>query len=124
LTDARQEERARIAVLTSIGQAIKGKGMDPAQGAKFLLDIRADPSLSTPLRQAVLMALGISSQPPVLRYLVEATSDPEPQIRVAAVDALARFVPPQVSLLDKLARSPDQVVRTRANLILNKYKTQ
>jgi hypothetical protein len=40
-------------------------------------------------------------------------------MRVAAVDALARFTPAQTATLDKLAHSPDAVVRKRANQILD-----
>ena len=70
-------------------------------------------------RQAALIAIGISSQPSVLRYLFEAMGDKDPQMRVAAVDALARFTPTQTAALDKLAHSPDAVVRKRANQILD-----
>ena len=55
----------------------------------------------------------------VLRYLFNAMGDRDPQMRVAAVDALARFTPAQTAALDKLAHSPDAVVRKRANQILD-----
>ncbi len=123
LADTRQDERARATILMSIGQSIKGKALDPQLGLKFLMDIRGDQYLPSTLRQAALVALGISSQQQVVRYILEAMADKDAQIRVAAVDALARFTPPQVQLLDKLARSPDQTVRTRANLILNQFQS-
>jgi hypothetical protein len=56
-----------------------------------------------------------------LRYLFEATGDKDPQMRVAAVDALARFTPRQTAALDRLAHSPDAVVRKRANQILDAF---
>ncbi len=119
LTDPKQDERARIAVISAIGQAVKSKTLDANQGMRFLFEFQADRALPIALRQAAVVALGISSQPAIVRQLFQTASDKDPQIRVAAVDALARFTPPQVSLLDKLARSTDQAVRTRANQILN-----
>ena len=44
--------------------------------------------------------------------------------RVVAVDAIARFTPPQTALLEKLARSPDPVVRKRANQILDQLQAK
>jgi hypothetical protein len=38
------------------------------------------------------------------------------------VDALGRFSPPQVAMLDKLARSGDPIVRTRANKVLDQLQ--
>ncbi len=120
--DVRQDQRARAAILTAIGQAIKGKTLDANQGARFLMDIQADPNLGASLGYAALMALGASSQPSVMRYILEAMGDKDAQRRVVAVDAIARFTPPQTALLEKLARSPDPVVRKRANQILDQLQ--
>jgi HEAT repeat protein len=119
LTDNRQDERARAAVAMALGQAIKDGRVEATQGINTLMEIRGGASLPTPVRRAALMALGTSNQPLVVRQIFEATGDKDVQIRVAAVDALGRFVPPQVALLDRLARSTDQAVRARANQILN-----
>lgn len=118
LADTRQDERARASVLMTIGQAIKNRTLDAERGVRFLLDVRNDQYLPPVLRQAALVAMGISGQASVIRYLVEATGEKDTQLRLAAVDALARFTPPQVQLLDKLARSPDQAVRARAAQLL------
>jgi HEAT repeat protein len=120
--DARQDQRARAAILTAIGQAIKGKTLDANQGARFLMDIQADPNLGASLGYAALMALGASSQPSVMRYILEAMGDKDTQRRMVAVDAIARFTPPQTALLEKLARSPDPVVRKQANQILDQLQ--
>ncbi len=119
LFDSSQDMRARTAIVMAMGQAIKGKSTDASQGIGFLMDIHTELAWPVALRQAALIALGISSQPSVLRYLFEAIGDKDPQMRVAAVDALARFTPPQTAALDKLAHSPDAVVRKRANQILD-----
>jgi HEAT repeat protein len=121
--DAGQDQRARAAILMAIGQAIKGKTLDANQGVRFLMDIQADPHLRATLGHAALMALGVSSQPSVLRYILEAMGDRDTQRRVVAVDAVARFTLPQTALLEKLARSPDPVVRKRANQILDQLKS-
>ncbi len=122
LVDSRQDERARVAVVTALGQAIKTKAIQTAPGLKALMETRANPSLPVSLRRAALVALGISSQSSVVRYIFEASGDSDVQMRIAAVDALARFTPPQVQLLDRLARGPDQAVRTRANQVLDALK--
>ncbi len=122
LADTRQDERARTAIIMTMWQAIKNKTLDASQGTKFLLEIKGDHYLPPAIRQAALIALGVSSQTSVMRYLLEATGDREVPMRVAAVEALARFTPLQVQLLDKLAHSPDQAVRTRANQILDKLQ--
>jgi HEAT repeat protein len=120
--DGKQDPRARAAILTAIGQAIKGNAMDANQGVSFLMEMQIEPSLPVSLRQAALIALGISSQPSAARYLSMVVSDSDPQMRVAAVDALGRSMPPQVALLEKLARGGDQAVRGRANQILNQLQ--
>jgi HEAT repeat protein len=122
--DTGQDQRARAAILTAIGQAIKGKTLDANQGARFLMDIQADPNLGAALGYAALMALGVSNQPSVMRYILEAMGDKDVQRRTVAVDAVARFTPPQTALLEKLARSPDPVVRKRANQILDQLQSQ
>lgn len=122
LADARQDERARSAVVMAIGQSVKNKALEAQPGLKALMEIRASLALPSSLQRAALVALGVSSQPSVVRYILEAAGDKDVQMRVSAVDALARFTPPQVALLDKLARSPDQAVRTRANQILDKLR--
>jgi len=119
LFDSTLDLRARTAIVMAVGQAIKGKATDANQGVGFLMDIHTEPAWPAALRQAALIALGQSSQPSVLRYLFEAIGDKDPQMRVAAVDALARFKPPQTAALDRLAHSPDAVVRKRANQILD-----
>lgn len=119
LSDSSQDLRARTAIVAAMGQAVKGKTIDARQGIGFLTEIHAELAWPVALRQAALIALGISSQPPVLRYLFNAMGDKDPQMRVAAVDALARFTPAQTAALDKLAHSPDAVVRKRANQILD-----
>jgi len=119
LFDSTQDLRARTAIVTAMGQAIKSKAADANQGIGFLMDMHMEPAWPVALRQAALVALGISSQPSVLRYLFEAIGDKDPHMRVAAVDALARFTPPQMAALDKLAHSPDAAVRKRANQILD-----
>ena len=119
ISDSSQDLRARTAIVTAIGQAVKGKAADARQGIRFLMDIHTELAWPVALRQAALIALGISGQPSVLRYLYNAMGDKDPQIRVAAVDALARFTPAQTAALDKLAHSPDAVVRKRANQILD-----
>jgi len=120
--DPKQDPRACSAILTAIGQAIKSKTIDANQGVSFLMDIYGERSLPVLVRQAALMALGISSQPPVMRYLLTAMGDKDVQMRVAAVDAVARFTPPQIALLDKLAHSPDKALRARANQILDQLQ--
>ena len=122
--DAGQDQRARAAILMAIGQAIKGKTLDANQGVRFLMDIQADPHLRAALGHAALIAMGVSSQPSVLRYILEAMGDKDTQRRVVAVDAIARFTPPQTALLEKLARSPDAVVRKRANQILDQLQAK
>ncbi|MEE8391527.1 MAG: HEAT repeat domain-containing protein [Anaerolineae bacterium] len=122
LTDARHDERAQAAVVMAIGQAIKGGTLEASQSVPVLMEIRVDSSLPPSMQRAALVALGISSQPSVVKTIFEATGGKDEQMRVAAVDALARFTPPQVDLLDKLARSTDQAVRTRANQILDKLQ--
>jgi HEAT repeat protein len=117
--DSTQDLRVRTAIVTALGQAIKNKAADANQGIGFLMDMHLEPAWPISMRQAALIAIGISSQPSVVRYLIEAIGDKDPQLRVAAVDALARFTPPQVAVLDKLAHSPDVVVRKRANQILD-----
>jgi len=119
LADASQDERVRITVLMATGQAIKAKMLDANQGMALLLETYGNLSLPLPLRSAALIALGISNQPSAVRHIIGAISNREANLRIAAVDALARFTPPQVSLLEKLARSPDQAVRKRANQILD-----
>jgi len=119
LFDSTQDLRARAAIVTAIGQAIKSKAADANQSIGFLMDMLMELAWPISMRQAALIAIGISSQPSVLRYLFEAIGDKDPQMRVAAVDALARFTPPQMAALDKLAHSPDAVVRKRANQILD-----
>ena len=123
LFDPSQDLRARAAIVTAMGQAIKSKAADAHQGVGFLMDMHMEPAWPVAMRQAALVAIGISSQPSVLRYLIEAIGDKDPQMRVAAVDALARFTPPQIATLDKLAHSPDAVVRKRANQILDALQT-
>jgi HEAT repeat protein len=118
LENDREDQRARAAVLTAIGQAIKGRTLAADQGIKFLLDIISDPRLSSTFGYAALTALGISSHPSALRHLLEAMSHKDVQMRVVAVEALGKFAPPPRSLLERLARSPDQAVRARANQIL------
>ncbi len=120
--DARQDQRARAAILSALGQAIKGKTLDANQGVRFLMDIQADPNLGASLGYAALMALGVSSQPSVMRYILEAMGDKDAQRRAVAVDAIARFTPLQTALLEKLARSPDPVVRKRADQILDQLQ--
>jgi HEAT repeat protein len=124
LLDSRQDERARAAVVTALGQAIKARAMEAVPGLKTLMETRANPSLPVSLRRTALVALGISSQASVVRCIFEASADHDVQMRLAAVDALARFTPPQVQLLDRLARSPDQAVRTRANQVLDALKAK
>ena len=119
LTDNRQDERARAAVAMALGQAIKAGRAEVTPGVNTLMEIRGSASLPTSVRRAVLLALGTSSQPSVVKQIFEATGDKDVQIRIAAVDALGRFVPPQVALLDRLARSTDQAVRARANQVLD-----
>jgi HEAT repeat protein len=119
LTDNRQDERARAAVAMALGQAIKDGRVEGTPGVNTLIEIRGSASLPTPLRRATLMALGTSSQPSVVKHIYEATGDTDVQIRIAAVDALGRFTPPQVELLDRLARSTDQAIRARANQVLD-----
>jgi HEAT repeat protein len=123
LFDSSQDLRARTTIVTAIGQAIKSKAADANQGIGFLMDMHVEPAWPVALRQAALVAIGISSQASVLRYLIEAIGDKDPQMRVSAVDALARFTPPQIATLDKLAHSPDAVVRKRANQILDALQT-
>jgi HEAT repeat protein len=120
--DPKQDPRARTAILTAVGQAIKGRVMDADQGVSLLMEVQNEQFVPVPVRQAALIALGISSQPAAARYLSMAVSDSDPQMRVTAVDALARFTPPQVALLDRLARSAEPVVRTRANQILGQLQ--
>jgi len=120
--DPNQDPRARAQVLTSIGQAVKGKVMDANQGIGLLMEVQTDQAQAAPVRQAALVALGISSQPTAVRFLSMAVADKDPQLRVAAVDALGRFSPPQVAMLDKLARSGDPIVRTRANKVLDQLQ--
>jgi HEAT repeat protein len=122
LTNASQDERARTAIVTALGQAIKGGILDANLGVKTLMEARSDSSFPPSVRRAALVALGISSQASVVKYIFEATGDQDKATRIAAVDALARFTPPQVDLLDKLARSPDQDVRARANQILDRLQ--
>lgn len=120
LADAQQDERARAAVVTALGQAVKSKTLNADLGLSLLLEIVADSRLSPVLRQAAVLALGISNQPSAVRHILNALGDKDEGIRLAAVDALAKFTPPQTSLLDKLAHSADKAVRARANQILNK----
>ena len=122
LTNASQDERARSAVVMALGKAVKSGTLDANLGVKTLLEARSDSSLPPLVQRAALGALGISSQPSVVKHIFEATGDKDVKMRVAAVDALARFAPPQIDLLDKLARSPDQDVRARANQILDKLQ--
>jgi HEAT repeat protein len=119
LTDNRQDERARAAVAMALGQAIKDGRAEATPGVNTLMEIRGSASLPTSVRRAALMALGTSSQPSVVKHIYEATGDKDVQIRIAAVDALGRFAPPQVELLDRLARSMDQAIRARANQVLD-----
>jgi HEAT repeat protein len=122
LANAKEDERARLSVLASFGQAIKGGVLDATQGIKFLVEIKGDQYLPPALRRGAITALGASSQQAAVRYLLEATNDKETETRIAAVDALAKFTPPQVAILEKLARSPDQAVRARANQILDYFQ--
>ncbi len=122
LTNAGQDERARAAVVMALGQAIKSGALDANQGIKTLMEARSDSSFPPSVQRAALVALGISSQSSVVKYIFEATGDRDRAMRIAAVDALARFTPPQVDLLDKLAKSPDQDIRARANQILDKLQ--
>jgi HEAT repeat protein len=96
--------------------------MEANQGVGFLMQVQADASQPAAIRQAAVIALGISSQPAAVRFLAMAAGDKDAQMRVAAVDALARFAPPQMALLDKLARSGDPTVRARANQVLNQLQ--
>lgn len=118
VADAQQDERARAAVVTALGQGIKSKTLNADQGLSTLSGMAADLCLSWLLRQAALLALGISNQPFAVRQILSALSDKDERVRLAAVDALCKFTPPQTSLLDKLAHSADKAVRTRANQIL------
>jgi len=122
LADARHDERARASVVMAIGQAIRHGTLEAKQSIQTLMEIKENSSLPPSMQRAALVALGSSSQPSVVRTILEATRDKDVQMRVAAVDALARFAPPQVALLDKLARSRDQAIRTRANQILDKLQ--
>lgn len=124
LADARQDERARSAIAIALGQAIRDGSLEASLGVKTLMEIRVDSSLPSSVQRAALVALGISSQSSVVKYIFQATGDKDEHMRVAAVDALARFAPPQVAFLDRLARSTDQVVRTRANQILDKLEAE
>jgi HEAT repeat protein len=119
LFDSSQDLRARTAIVAALGQAVKGKLIDARQGIDFLIGIHTELAWPVAMRQAALIAIGISSQPSVLRYLFESMGDKDPQMRAVAVDALARFTPTQTAALDKLAHSPDAVVRKRANQILD-----
>jgi HEAT repeat protein len=119
LTDNRQDERARAAIAMALGQAIKGGTAEATQGVGILMEIRTSSSVPTSVRRAALMGLGTSSQPSVVKHIFEATGDKDAGVRIAAVDALGKFAPPQVELLDRLARSTDQAVRARANQVLD-----
>ncbi|HDQ70632.1 MAG TPA: hypothetical protein ENN19_00875 [Chloroflexi bacterium] len=120
VAQASQDERARAAIVMAVGQAVKAGALEARPGLQTLMAIWGNSSLSPALRRSALTALGVSSQPSVVKHLFEATADRDEHTRVAAVDALARFDPPQVDLLDRLARSTDPLVRARANLILDK----
>ena len=119
LVDRRQDERARAAIAMALGQAIRGGTVEATQGVSILIEIRASSSVPASVRRAALIGLGTSSQASVVKHIFEATGDRDAEIRIAAVDALGRFVPPQVELLDRLARSTDQAVRARANQVLD-----
>ncbi len=120
--NAGQDGRARAAVVMALGKAIQGGSVEASSGGQTLMDVRRDSSLSTTVRRAALLALGVSSQPSVIKHLFQSTGDPDEQMRVAAVEALARFIPPQVDYLDRLARSTDQAVRARANQLLDQLQ--
>ncbi|MCP4536072.1 MAG: hypothetical protein GY832_02900 [Chloroflexi bacterium] len=122
LTNASQDERARVAVVIALGQAIKNKILDASQGVRTLMEVRSDSSFPPSVQRAALVAMGISSQSSVVKYIFEATGAKDQEMRIAAVDALARFTPPQIDMLDKLAKSPDPDVRARANQILDKLQ--
>ncbi|HET89864.1 MAG TPA: hypothetical protein ENN99_03865 [Chloroflexi bacterium] len=122
LGSAGQDERARSAVVMALGKAIKDRMLEAGQGVQTLMEVKANSSLPVPVRRAALLALGMSSQPSVLKHIFQATGDPDEQMRLAAVEALARFNPPQVELLDRLARSTDQGVRARANQLLDQLQ--
>jgi HEAT repeat protein len=119
LIDNRQDERARAAVAMALGQAIKGGRAEATPGVNTLMEIRGRASLPMAVRRAALLALGTANQPSAVKQIFESTGDKDEQIRVAAVDALGRFEPPQVAFLDRLARSTDQIVRARANQVLD-----
>ncbi len=120
VTQASQDERARAAIVMAVGQAVKASALDAELGFQILMPIWQDSSLPRALRHSALTALGVSNQPSVIKHIFKATGDRDERTRVVAVDALARFDPPQVELLDRLARSTDPVVRARANQILDK----
>lgn len=120
VTQASQDERARAAIVMAIGKAIKAGALDAGPGIQTLMAIWQDSSLSPTLRRSALTALGVSNRPSTVKHIFQATGDRDERTRVAAVDALARFDPPQVDLLDRLARSTDPIVRARANQILDK----
>jgi HEAT repeat protein len=123
LADARQDERARAAIVMALGQGIRRGAMEAKSGVRTLMEIWANASLPASVQRAALLALGASSQPSVVKHIFGATGHQDVHMRVTAVDALARFVPPQVELLDRLARSTDKVVRTRARQMLEKLQT-
>ncbi len=116
--DRNQDPRVRAAILTAVGQAVKTQSLDADQGVGLLMEMQIEQAVPASLRQAALIALGISNHPSAARYLSMAVSDHDPQMRAAAVEALGRFTPPQVELLSKLARSGDQIVRARAQQVL------
>lgn len=120
LADTRQDEHARMTVVMTIGQAVKGKALDAKHGLQFLMGLEADAHFSRALRQAALVALGVTGDASVVRYLHQKTGDKDAALRVAAIDALARFTPPLTAMLEQLARSPDPVVRSRAAQLLAK----
>ena len=122
VTDNRQDERARMAVLMALGQAVQHKALAADQGVHFLMAIDTESPASIAVRQAALVALGVSNQSPVLEYLHLRASDADPKIRVAAVDALARFTPPSIVILEQLARRTDRAVSARARQILDKLR--
>ena len=118
VTDRHQDERARMTIVITLGQAIKSKALDAARGLGFLMELAADQYIPIAIRQAALVALGVSNHASIVRTVYQTTGDKEAQLRIAAVDALARFTPPQTSLLKQLAGSPDPAVRARATHLL------
>ena len=122
ILDRHQDLRARTAIVTAIGQSVKMGAMDANTGVGLLMELQIEQAVPLAVRQAALIGLGVSSQPAAARYLSMAVSDSDPQMRVTAVDALGRFSPPQVQLLEKLARGNDSLVRARANQVLNQLE--